>query len=310
MGVKHLSAALRRLNLVQMESYHLLVYWSRKLKRARKGIEKIQKRITEFEQAHPHWVNPDADQTAIDIMVIALMPIASVMDALFISPVADYSARTFFPQQPVFTTLTRIFAPIFMVSIEAILGVIIHNAKETPHWDGSRREFQIFSVIGYAMVLVTPLLVMATFFAATSQGEESFPLLAFVFALFAAVLHLAILKSGRWVRQAFGWLTFIIKRSIFGFIEEVVLRKFDRAEESILIAYPAYDTSTAQLIRFSPNDSSVMKCLPEDVDEAVRSLFKPKEDQQLSLSFDNEPPVPRDTDNSETAFHEDEEEQT
>jgi len=288
MRAPHLSAPLRRLRLTIFESYQTLVYWGPKLGRCQSEIKKTKERIDQMDEAHPHWANPNMDEVATHIKVLLMLPIAAAIDALFLSPTADYAARVFFPNQPIFATVSRIVVPIFMVWIEATLGVLIHNAEETPKWDGSNREYRILKIIGYGFVLVTPLLVIATFFAARAAGEGDFPLLAFVFALFAAVLHLAILKSGRWIRDAFGWLAFIIKRKYLCYCEEKAQQKHDEAAESVLTAYPVFQTSCNQYMKSLPEDASVIRRLPEGIDKAVRLLFHEEDEHQLSPSLDDD----------------------
>jgi len=294
MASRYPSGVLRRLRLTIMESYQTLVYWGPKLGRSQAEVKLIQDRIENLDQAHPHWANPDMDEVAINIKVLLMLPVAAAIDALFLSPTADYAARVFFPSQPILATVSRILVPLFMIWIEATLGVLIHNAEETPKWDGSNREYSLLKSIGYAFVLITPLFVIATFLAASSIGEHDFPLLAFVFALFAAVLHLVVLKSGRWIRQAIGWLSYTLKRKYLCNREENAIAVHDRAAESVLMAYPVFQTSCNKYMESFPEDVSIIRELPQGVDEAIQLLFSAKNEAQALRKFHDEKSTARD----------------
>ncbi len=289
MSEQHPSGPHRSSLLVLEETRRDLTYWAPIWARWQERLEAAISNLHGLEESHPEWIHPDQRDVATHYCVVIGLICAMILDTFLISTVAEFAASVFFPNRPAIITIARLLIPSLLVGFEVMVAVLTISAKDWPTWRGMLPEYHLFVRIGWFLVAITPLMVVASLLAGGMLDQPGLILLAVAQAILGGALHTIVVKGGRWTREAFAYFRFRISQRLAQRRVNQAEKKIDEAGKEIEIVFPVFESCYLSLRRALPERMSDVGQLPLSVLSAVESLFGKQRADMFRRPPGNEP---------------------
>lgn len=273
MSEQHPSGQHRSSMLVLEETRRELTHWAPIWARWKEKLAEATIGMNGLEESHPEWIHADQRDVATHYCVVVGLVCAMILDTFLISAVAEFAASVFFPNRPAIVAIARLLIPSLLVGFEVMVAVLTISAKDWPHWRGMLPEYRLFVRIGWLLVAVTPLMVVASLLAGGMLDQGGLILLAVAQMVLGGALHAVVVKGGRWIREAFAYFRFRFNLRLAQHRVDRAKKNADEAGREIEIIYPVFESCYLSLRRALPERMADAGRLPLSVQSAIESLF-------------------------------------
>lgn len=212
--------------------------------RHREKRTRTQEDLAGLEARNPEFANAETSSTTADFVIVLGVLAVLSLDFWLFGSLAEFLVSLGFGNDPRLVWVARILIPVSVVFLELKLSNLMHMERRGRDGLGVSGRYYIFLALGILIMLVMPLISVATTVAAragtAADARRAFDAMTLGLVLLALVSHAALLFGGPSAHRAKARLVFSARRRTFRRNIELADARFRREAPRLVTVTTAY----------------------------------------------------------------------